>query len=349
MKVSHDELKSGITGFLRTYEITQSEAEILADNLICAELRGISTHGINFLPMLVERIRKGVLEVPTRMEILSDREAVIHIDGGNGLGQPVTALGMRKAMEKAREYGVGLGLIRNTNHIGLLAYYSMMAAEEGMVGVCMCNSAASMAPWGGAVPFFGTNPLSVAAMDSSGIPVVLDMSTSVAARGKIRRASRLKEKIPRGWALDAAGNPTEDPGEALKGSLLPIGGPKGYGLAFFIDLICGLLSGSKYAREVSTFHQPLSPTGVGVMVLAMDISRFMPLEVFQEAMRRHVLDIQSSEKSTGTARIYVPGEIEQEKQTRALRDGVEIDDSVMDTVKALFLERGVRPLRKFEG
>ena len=264
MRVSAEHLRAVCLAVLSSLGVDAAEATTVADNLVMAERRGIATHGVNFLIPLADRIARGLVVVPTNVTTVSDADAVAHLDGGNGLGQTAATLAMRSAIDKARRYGIGLVLIRNTNHIGLLAWYTLMAVNEGLVGFCACNGAASMAPTGGAEPFFGTNPFSVAVPGEDGSPVVLDMSTSIVARGKIRRAERLKERIPPGWALDATGSPTDDPSAAMKGTLLPIGGPKGYGMALFIDLLSGMLSGSKYGREVKTFHKPEGPTGVGV-------------------------------------------------------------------------------------
>jgi len=199
-----------------------------------------------------------------------------------------------------------------------------------------------MAPWGGAEAFFGTNPFSVAAPGGEGeTPIVLDMSTSIVARGKIRRAERLKEKIPLGWAIDASGSPTEDPTAAMKGTLLPIGGPKGYGMALFSDLVSGLLSGSKYSRDVKTFHQPEGPTGVGVTLLAIDIARFMPLEQFRARVAEYGGAIRGSKKSRDASRIYLPGEIEAERELASAKTGVEIDAPVCESLDKLLAKAGL--------
>jgi LDH2 family malate/lactate/ureidoglycolate dehydrogenase len=306
-----------------------------------ADMRGIPTHGVYFLPMLAERVERGLVALPTALKVVSDSGAVVHLDGGNGLGQTAVAEGMRAAIEKARRFGVGLALIRHTNHIGLLAYYSLLAAAQGMIGFCMCNGAASMAPWGGAEAFFGSNPFSVAAPGGGEAPVVLDMSTTVVARGKIRRALRRKERIPLGWALDAGGVPTDDPEAAMKGTLLPIGGPKGYGMAFFIDLICGLLAGSRYGRELKSFHQPEGPTGVGVATAAIDISRFMPLATFASLVDAHARAIRGSAKAEDAGRIYLPGEIEGEREHLSAERGVEVDDSVCQALDGLLEKKGL--------
>jgi LDH2 family malate/lactate/ureidoglycolate dehydrogenase len=341
VKVAADRLREASAALGRSLGAEAREASLLADNLVMADMRGIPTHGVNFLPMLAERVERALVALPTALKVVSDAGAVVHLDGGNGLGQTAAAEGMRAAVEKAGRFGIGLSLIRNTNHIGLLAYYSLMAAAQGMIGFCMCNGAASMAPWGGSEAFFGSNPFSVAAPGGDETPVILDMSTTVVARGKIRRALRLKERIPLGWALDARGVPTDDPQEAMKGTLLPIGGPKGYGMAFFIDLVCGLLSGSSYARGLTSFHQPEGPTGVGVATVAIDIARFMPLPTFSSLLAAHLRAIRGSAKAGGTGRICLPGEIEAEKERLSAEQGVEVDDSVCQAIDCLLAKKGL--------
>ena len=341
MRISPDHLRKVAAAITASVGATKPEAELVAESLVSAEMRGIPTHGLNFLPMLAERVEQGLVSVPTNTEVLLDDGAVAHIDGGNGLGQVAADLAMEKAIEKAGTFGIGGSLVRNTNHIGLLAFYTMKAAARGMVGFCMSNSAASIAPWGGREAFFGTNPFSVAAPCDEGKPVVLEMSTSIVARGKIRRAIRMKQEIPEGWALDADGNATTDPEEAMKGTLLPIGGPKGYGMAFFIDLISGLISGSSFSRGVSTFHKPIEPTGVGVTCIAIDIARFIPMKDFTAQVRDHAEAIRGSKKANSQGRIYLPGEIEAERASAATADGIELDPPVEVALEKLIASRGL--------
>jgi LDH2 family malate/lactate/ureidoglycolate dehydrogenase len=341
VRISADHLTAVSVAALKAMGVGAGEAKTVADNLVMAERRGIATHGVNFLVPLADRIQQGQLIIPTKVTTISDADAVAHIDGGNGLGQTAATQGMRSAIDKARRFGVGLTLVRNTNHIGLLAWYTLMAAREGLVGFCACNGAASMAPWGGAEPFFGTNPFSVAAPGGDA-PIVLDMSTSIVARGKIRRAERLKERIPPGWALDAAGSPTDDPQAAMKGTLLPIGGPKGYGMALFIDLVSGLLSGSSYSRGVKTFHKPEGPTGVGVTLLAVDIARFMPLDTFRSLLAEYGGSIRGSKKARDTSRIYLPGEIEAERELASAKKGIEVDEPVCESLDKLLEKAGLK-------
>jgi LDH2 family malate/lactate/ureidoglycolate dehydrogenase len=246
---------------------------------------------------------------------------------------------------KAKEFGIGCCLVRNTNNIGMLSVYTLMAAQQNTVGIIMGNAAAAMSPWGGADAFFGTNPLSIAIPGETGAPpVVLDMSSTLVARGKIRRADRLKEAIPPGWAFDEAGTPTTDPAAALKGTLMPIGGPKGYGLALMIDVLAGMLSGSKYGPEIRTFHQLEGPTGVGVFTLAIEIERFMPLGQFTALFRVYLASIKASRKAKGISRIYLPGEIEYDKEQQGLNEGIEVSPATAGKLNAL-LEKFGSPLR----
>ena len=341
MKVAADHLeKIGVT-LLQTVGVGRQEAEVVAEKLVEAELRGVPTHGINLLPTIIDRIERKLIEVPTNLKVKTEDEAITHIDGCNGLGQVAAVEGMNRCIEKARRFGIGLSLISNTNNIGLLAVYSLMAAKEKMIGICACNGAASMAPWGGAEAFFGSNPFAVAAPGGTENPVVLDMSTTVVARGKIRRAARLKQRIPLGWALDASGSPTDDPEAAIQGTLMPVGEHKGYGMAFFIDLICGLLSGSSYARAVRTFHSPEGPTGVGVMTMAIDLNRFMPFKHYAKLVDEHIRTIRDSTKAKRQNRIYLPGEIEAELEDLNRMRGIAVDPPVVKTIDALLEKRGL--------
>jgi LDH2 family malate/lactate/ureidoglycolate dehydrogenase len=324
---------------LQTLGAGDKEARLVAKALVQADMRGIHTHGCAYVPLIAERCAHGLFNIPTKTKLITDEGAIAHIDGNNGLGQVAAVEAMQISIHKARNHGVALALIRNTNNIGFLSYYTLMAAAEGMIGVCATNAAASVAPWGGAEPIFGSNPLSIAAPVANGAPIVLDMSASIVARGKIRHAQRLNENIPLGWALDEAGSPTTDPAEALKGTLLPIAGHKGSGLALFIDLICGLLSGSKYGRDLLTFHEPIGPTGVGAMFMAVDIGRFMPLTRFETLVNEYAAAIRNSQKAVGVERIFLPGEIEADKANASKSMGIEVDSQIIEKINVLLEQK----------
>jgi LDH2 family malate/lactate/ureidoglycolate dehydrogenase len=341
LRVTEEKLKQIIAELLKAMEAKEQEAQLVADVLVQADMRGIHTHGCAFVPLIAQRKSNGMINIPTQTKQIIDDEAIALIDGNNGLGQVAATEAMQICITKAQKYGIAMTLIRNTNNIGFLGYYSLMAAVEGMIGICMTNAAAAIAPWGGAEPFFGTNPLSIAAPIGNSPSLVLDMSSSVVARGKIRRAHRLNENIPEGWALDADGNPTTDPAAALKGTLIPIAGPKGYGLALFIDLLCGLLSGSKYGRDLLTFHKPLGPTGVGATVMAIDISRFMPRERFEAFAFQYAEAIRNSKKAKGVDRIFLPGEVEAENEKSSRSQGIELDSEVVEKINLLLKDKGL--------
>ena len=345
MKVQADRLKEIAIRILKGLHAAEDEAAVVAEALIKAELRGIDTHGVHLLTLLPERVDAGMLQIPTKLTVLKDSGATALLDGGNGLGQAAAHRAMGISIRKAKEFGVGCCLVRNTNNIGMLSVYTLMAAQEKTVGIVMANAAAAMSPWGGAEAFFGTNPLSISVPGEAGAPpVVLDMSSTMVARGKIRRADRLKESIPEGWAFDETGTPTTDPAAALKGTLMPIGGPKGYGLALMIDVLAGMLSGSQYGPEIRTFHQLEGPTGVGVFTLAVEIERFMPLGQFTALFRTYLASIKASRKANGVTRIYLPGEIEYEKEQQSLNEGIEVSPTTAGKLNAL-LEKFKSPLR----
>jgi LDH2 family malate/lactate/ureidoglycolate dehydrogenase len=341
--VTPERLRAAIAEVLRGLGAAEDEARIVAESLVRAEMRGTDTHGLPYLKLLVERAEARMVALPTRVTTLRDEGATALLDGGNGIGQFAGWTAMALSVRKARDLGIGLTLVRNTNNLGFLAFYTIHAAEQGFVGVAMSNANASVSPWGGAEAFLGTNPLSIA-VPGAAEPVALDMSSSVVARGKIRKAHRLGEKIPLGWALDEAGAPTDDPAAALKGTLLPIGGPKGYGLALMVDVLAGMLSGSAFGRDVKSFHELAGPTSVGALMIAIHVERFMPLPAFTRLLTGYVAAIRGSRTARGTARIYTPGEIEAEKERASRERGVELSAASVEMLNQ-FLEKLQSQLR----
>jgi len=344
MKVQPNRLKEVAVDILKGLKATDEEAALVAEILVQADMRGTDTHGVHLLTLLPDRVNADMIQIPTNLKVIKEGETTTLIDGGNGLGQFAVHRAMTINIQKAKKFGLGCTLVRNTNNIGSLIYYTLMAAQKGMVGIVMGNAAAAMSPWGGTEAFFGTNPISFAAPGGTEGPVALDMSSSVVARGKIRLAERTKEPIPLGWAYDATGAETTDPTAAMKGTLVPIGGPKGFGLALMVDILAGLLSGSKYGQDIKTFHQLVGPTGVGAFSLAIDIERFMPLKQFNELIQAYLVSIKSSKKAKGVSRIYIPGERKFEKEKQSLKEGIEISEGLAKNLNTL-LEKVKSPLR----
>lgn len=338
--ISEKKLKKIIVEILKGYGENEETALLVADCIVKAEMRGISTHGTYFLIPMFQRVKAGMLNLPTKITLIKENKATSIIDGGNGLGQLATRKAMCISIEKAKKYGVALTLIRNTNNIGFLGYYSNFAAKEGMIGFIGCNGAASMAPWGSYEAFLGANPISISVPAKNEKSIILDMSSSIVARGKIRRASRNKEKIPLGWAIDKEGDPTTDPNEALKGTLLPIAGAKGSALAIIIDIIAGMLSGSRFGLEVKTFHKVEGVTGIGVFCMAIDINKFYDLNSFYSMIDSYIRSIKNLKKIKNVSEVYLPGELEFISEQKSQEEGIKLDSPIIDSLNDILEKLG---------
>jgi len=313
---------------------TKENAKKIAEILVRADMRGVSTHGTYLLKVISMRVDGGQLKLPTTPEIISDKGAIALIDGRNGIGMVAGHLALELAMEKAKRDGIGMALIRNTNNIGCLGCYTQYAAEHGMIAIMSCNAAPAMAPWGAAEKFLGTNPIAIS-IPAKKVNFTADMATSVVARGKIREALRKGISIPENWALDAEGKPTTDPGRALEGTLMPIGGPKGSALAMAVDIISGLLSGSGYGNRLKSFHILEGPTGVGASCIMIDVSHFMELKNFKELMVNYFTTVKALKKADWVEEILIPGEIEYRKEQKSKENGIEVDDKLAITLNEL--------------
>ncbi|MCS7233568.1 MAG: Ldh family oxidoreductase [Synergistetes bacterium] len=308
VEVKMDSLRSFCSSLLSLVGVPQKDAELFVDSLIFSELRGVKSHGIARLPVYIKRINLGLMNPKTDIREVSSRGAVILADAGNGIAPVVGCWAIDRCIELAGKYGVGVVGVRNSNHLGSLAYYVIRATKAGMIGLAISNTAPAMAPWGGKTPLFGTNPIAIGIPAKNKLPIVLDMATSVVARGRIRLAALKGEKIPLGWAIDENGLPTDDPVKALKGTLLPIGGPKGYGLALIIDLLSGLLTGSAFLEDVGANDDFSKVMRIGHLFMVLDPSVFVPGD-FETLVDDYIRKVKSSPTKEGE-RIYMPGEIE---------------------------------------
>ena len=343
MKIPRESLFDAAKEILGLLGEESESARIAAEALVTADMRGISTHGVNLLRMMSERVAAGMLTVPTRVDVVAEDVTTAVLDGNNGIGQVAACRALRLSVEKAKSSGMGMVTLRNTNNIGALGYFTSSAAEhDGVASIVMTNGNPSVAPHGSAEPFFGTNPLSIGVPALPGRPLVLDMSSSVVARGKIRLASLSGDSIPSGWALDAAGEPTCDPALALKGCLLPLGGPKGSGLAMMIDIFSGMISGSAYGRKLKSFHELDGATGVGACFIAIDIGRFTDQQSFAVKMAEYIQEIKGLRKQAGVEEILLPGEVERKKQEESRRSGIEIPEPVAKGIDQVLTKLGSR-------
>ncbi len=319
----------------------EGNAEIAAEILVRSDMRGVSTHGVNLLRQICKRAAAGMLKIPTKVEIVREDAATAVLDGNDGLGQVAGYRALRMSVEKAKGSGLGMVALRHTNNVGALGYYTSTAASSyGVISICMTNGNPSVAPFGSADPFFGTNPLSVGIPLAGGKPIVLDMSSSVVARGKIRLAALSGESIPLGWACDETGAPTTDPNKALNGSLLPLGGPKGSGLAMIIDIMSGILTGSSYGLKLKSFHELEGPTGVGASFIAIDIARFIDPGLFAGNVQAYAEEIRSLRKQPGTEAILLPGEVEFMKEEKSRISGIEVPEAVAKAIDEILVKSG---------
>jgi LDH2 family malate/lactate/ureidoglycolate dehydrogenase len=335
LKLKYDLLYECAVEILTACGESAENAEIVAKNLIRADARGISTHGTYLLTPIWKRAQAKQLSLPTCARKLIDEGATAVVDGGDGLGAVAGILAVKIVLQKAKQYGIASVLIRNTNNIGALACYTEGIAKEGMVAIMSCNAAPAMAPWGGAEAFLGTNPFAIGIYTGHDMVFSADMASSVVARGKIRKAARNGESIPDNWATDNEGNFTTDPNAALKGALLPMSGPKGSAIALAVDIISGMLSGAQYAPNLKSFHTPEGATGVGASLIVLDISRFMELGVFQKHMESYIESIKDMKKAKGFDEIFIPGEIEYNKEQKSYKEGIELDEKAAEAIDSL--------------
>jgi LDH2 family malate/lactate/ureidoglycolate dehydrogenase len=315
--------------------VPSGQAETVARAIVEADLRGIESHGILRLSAYIHRVLAGTMTAATELRILRARGASLLLDAQNGFGQVAGVQAMAEAMSRAEELGIGFVAVRNAGHFGIAAYYAMMALPRKMIGLVFANAAPSMSAWGGTIPLLGTNPICVAIPTGGDVDIVLDMASSVVARGKIRLAEKKGERIPADWALDSQGLPTTDPAAALQGTLLPIGGPKGYGLALVVDVLSGVLTGSDFGQHVASTLDYDRQVSTGFVVQALDVSAFADWDEFKADIQGLVADIRNSPRAPGVERIYLPGEIEWLRREERVRRGIPVANSLLQELHDL--------------
>ncbi|OGA50728.1 MAG: lactate dehydrogenase [Betaproteobacteria bacterium RIFCSPLOWO2_12_FULL_62_58] len=306
--------------------VPEPDARLLADTLVQADLWGHQSHGVLRLGWYFERLRNGVMKPVTLPEFVVDAGTVALIDGHDGVGQVLTRLATREAIKRAKAHGIGAVGVRNSNHFGTCMYYTLMGAREGCVTLLTTNGGPAMAPWGGRKKIVGTNPWSVAAPAGGRAPFVMDIATTGVARGKIYLARNKREPIPLGWAINAAGEPTTDPQEAIDGIILPMAGHKGYAIAAVVDLLSGVLTGSGFLSAVHSPYKTAEKSNCGHLMIAMNIEAFQPLAQFNERMEQFVAELKSVPLAQGHDEVFYPGEIEARSDARNRNDGLALPD-----------------------
>jgi LDH2 family malate/lactate/ureidoglycolate dehydrogenase len=321
--------------------VPAGDARLVAHSLVEADLWGHPSHGLLRLSWYAERIRSGVMQPVSRPETIIDRGPVAVIDGHDGVGQVLTAHATRESMERARDHGVGVAAVRNSNHFGTAAYFTRMAAGEGLVGILTTNGSPAMAPWGGREERIGANPWSIAVPAGRHGVAVMDIANTGVARGKVYAARARGESIPEGWAIDAEGIPTSDPVAAIGGLILPMAGHKGYAISFMMDALSGVLTGSSFASGVSGPYQADRRSGCGHLSIALDIAVFMELEEFARRMEALIAEVKSVPLAAGVTEVFFPGEIEDRVARERRRDGVVLPQDTLDDLARLAESTGV--------
>jgi LDH2 family malate/lactate/ureidoglycolate dehydrogenase len=311
------------------------DARLAADTLVQADLWGHQSHGVMRLSWYAARLQSGVAKPVATPEFISDASAVAVIDAHDAMGQVVTAQGAREAIRRARAHGIGAVAIRNSNHFGTAMYFTLMAPPEGCIMFLSTNASPAMAPWGGREKRVGNNPWSWAAPAGRHPPMVLDMANTAVARGKIYLARQRGESIPHGWALDADGAPTTDPAAAIAGLIAPMGEHKGYAISVMMDVLSGVLTGSRFGRDVHGPYQPDKRSGAGHLLIALNIAAFGERAAFDSQMEAMIEGLKSAPRRPGVDEIFYPGEIEARNDIRNRAAGLELPADTLADLRAL--------------
>jgi LDH2 family malate/lactate/ureidoglycolate dehydrogenase len=322
--------------------LPEDAATAVAEGLVEADMRGIPSHGLMLVPMYAERIQAGSVTTATEAEVVTDLGAIAVLDAGNALGILTGDQAMALAVERARQFGIGAVAVRHAFHFGGAFRYVMAAAEAGLVGVAAANTRPLIPAPGGAAAVIGNNPLAIGVMSGGAEPIVLDMALSEAALGKIRIAAAEGREIPATWATDASGVPTTDPEAAIAGLLLPAAGPKGYGLAFMIDVLTGVLSGGAFGAGVQGLYAETAvPNDCAHFFIAIDPAAFGGTEAFGTRIDELAAQVTASPTAPGVERVLLPGQLEAERHAAAQADGVRVERSVVDNLREVATGLGV--------
>jgi LDH2 family malate/lactate/ureidoglycolate dehydrogenase len=321
----------------------EEEAKISADVLIASDLRGIPSHGIQRLKMYYDRIVNGQHRAITVFEVVKDEGATAVVDGHHGNGHVISKKSMQLAIEKAKKYGIGMVVTRDSTHYGIAGYYALQAIEQGCIGITGTNARPSVAPTFGTEPILGTNPLTFG-FPTDEFPFLLDCATSIIQRGKVEVYSREKRPLPSGVVIDReTGELRTDTDQVLedlitkKAALLPLGGAgeelagyKGYGYCTVVEILSAALQGGRYLKQLSGIGEKGEKTHfhLGHFFIAIDPEHFMGLDTFKKIAGNICRELRNSDRAPYSERIYTAGEKEYESEKRVREEGVLVNESV---------------------
>ena len=343
-RINHEKLTRFVQAAFEKLGVPAADAQIAAETLVAADLRGVDTHGvIRFSPYAwyVKWLSDGSMTAKPNIQVISETPSTALLDGDRGMGMVIGHRAMELAIEKAKQCGIGMVGVRNSRHYGMSAQYAMQALAHNMIGIAMTNASRQVVPTFGREARFGTNPMCFAVPADKELPFVLDMATTTAAAGKLELAARLEKSIPTGWALDEKAEPTHDPRVAQKARrLLPLGGSrdngshKGYGLAILVEILCGVLTGTLTALNADQDPR-------GHFFGAIRVDAFRPVTEFKRDMDRLIRELKSTPPIQGQNRVYVAGEIEFETAEERAERGVPLLPSVLRGLREVSEQLGM--------
>ena len=343
-RIDHEKLTRFVQAAFEKLGVPKDDAQIAAETLVAADLRGVDTHGvIRFSPhaWYVKWLSEGSMTAKPNIRAISETPSTALLDGDRGMGMVVGHRAMELAIDKAKSCGIGMVGVRNSRHYGMSAQYAMQALPHDMIGIAMTNAGRQVVPTFGREARFGTNPMCFAVPADKELPFVLDMATTTAAAGKLELAARLEKSIPTGWALDEKAQATQDPRVAQQARrLLPLGGSrdngshKGYGLAVLVEILCGVLTGT-----VTALNADQDPRGHFFGAIRVDA--FRPVAEFKQDMDRLIRELKSTPPIEGQKRVYVAGEIEFETAEERAERGIPLLPSVLKGLREVSEQLGV--------
>ncbi len=337
LTVSSETLTRFVETLLEHVQVPHDDAVITAHVLVDADLSGRHTHGVSRLPLYVNRIRRGVMASNPLIQLWHDQFPLLTVlDGGNGLGPVVAWRAMEQAVSLSEHYGAGIVTVKGSNHAGAMSVYCEEAARRGHILMALTNSPPGIPPWGGRAPFFGTNPIAYGIpRGAAKPPIIVDLATSVVARGNIIQAARLKQPIPPNWALDDNGCGTTDPEAALRGAVLPMAGAKGYALALVVEILSGVLSGAGVGPGVKNPYNDFSgAANVGHFFLAFSPAGFGVEEEFYTRIAALEQGIHQVPTMPGE-QIRLPGERALQQRAYYQEHGIPLDRDLFEDLNAL--------------
>ncbi|MGP0030496.1 MAG: Ldh family oxidoreductase [Acidimicrobiales bacterium] len=345
--VRPDVLRTHCAQLLMGLGVAPADAAQVAETLVEADLRGVHSHGANLMALYVTRIRSGHIDPSATVRVLGDHGTSVQLDGGLGLGQIAGIRATDLAVERARERGMAVVTVRELTHLGALGYYALRAAEAGCIGMVLQNGPAFVPPYGGVTGLFSTNPFAYGFPAREEAPVVFDIATTAVAGNKILLAKKRGDPtIPAGWAGDAQGRPTTDTATASIDHLQWFGGHKGYGIAFFVEVMAGVLANSSFGRTEQTASPVHGKERVakGACFMAIDPRSFPGGAGFAERIDTLVRDVRASDPAEGFDRVRVPGDIERALREQRLHRGIPLDAAVVEELNRFAAELGVASL-----